>query len=154
MLVFVLCSLSVWCFDCYYFAVHFGYLLLASFSPPALVGGLSLESEWQQVSSSLQDFSRYSNRSKQCCGLDDLDSSSDSQLFQLSFPSYSQIRTIAWFLYGHLPSISQTIQVRWRRYPMHCWRSKVLSWTPAHGHISVGWPAKTLIRSVWTLDTV
>ena len=39
-------------------------------------------------------------------------------------------------LYGHLPPIMKTIQVRWTRHAGHCWRSKdelisdVLLWTP------------------------
>ena len=38
-------------------------------------------------------------------------------------------------LYGHLPPISQNIQVR---HAGHCWRNKdELLWTPAHGHASV-----------------
>ena len=42
-------------------------------------------------------------------------------------------------LYGHLPPITKTIQVRRTRHAGHCWRSKdelisdVLLWTPAHG---------------------
>ena len=51
------------------------------FFPPALDDGLSLEFEWQQVSSSLQDSSQYSDRCKQYCSLNGLDSSSDFQLF-------------------------------------------------------------------------
>ena len=41
-------------------------------------------------------------------------------------------------LYGHLPPITKTIQVRRTRHAGHCWRSKdelisdVLLWTPAH----------------------
>ena len=42
-------------------------------------------------------------------------------------------------LYGHLPPVTKTIQVRWTRHAGHCWRSKdelisdVLLWTPAYG---------------------
>ena len=42
-------------------------------------------------------------------------------------------------LYGHLPPITKTIQVRRTRHAGHCWRSKdelvrdVLLWTPTHG---------------------
>ena len=39
-------------------------LLLLEFFTPALADGLSLEFEWQQVSSSLQDSSQYSGRSQ------------------------------------------------------------------------------------------
>ena len=62
----------------------FLFLLLLHFFTPwkfftsALADGLSLESEWQQVSSSLQDSSQYSGRSQQYCSLDCLHSSSYS----------------------------------------------------------------------------
>ena len=42
-------------------------------------------------------------------------------------------------LYGHLPPITKTIQVRRTRHAEHCWRSRdefirdVLLWTPTHG---------------------
>ena len=42
-------------------------------------------------------------------------------------------------LYGHLPPITKTIQVRRTRHAGHCWRSKdelisdVLRWTPTYG---------------------
>ena len=42
-------------------------------------------------------------------------------------------------LYGHLPLITKTIQVRRTRHAGHCWRSRdelisdVLLWTPTHG---------------------
>ena len=46
------------------------------FFTPALAGGLSQESEWQQVSSGLQDSSQYSSQSKKKrCSLVGLDSS-------------------------------------------------------------------------------
>ena len=45
---------------------------------PALVGVFSLESEWQKLSSGLQDFSEYSNQSYQYYSLDGLNSSSSS----------------------------------------------------------------------------
>ena len=40
------------------------------FFTSTLADGLSLEFDWQQVSSSLQDSSRYSGRSQKCCHLD------------------------------------------------------------------------------------
>ena len=48
-------------------------------------------------------------------------------------------------LYGHLPFISQTIQVIRTKNVGHCWWSKVelISnvhlWTITHGHTSLGW---------------
>ena len=54
-------------------------------------------------------------------------------------------------LYGHLPPITKTIQVRWTRHAGHCWRSKdklisdVLLWTPAYGQAKAGRLARTYI---------
>ena len=50
--------------------------------------GLSLESEWQQVSSGLQDCSHISGQSKKCWILDCLYSSSDLQLLELPFQAF------------------------------------------------------------------
>ena len=47
-------------------------------------------------------------------------------------------------LYGHLPPITKTIQVRRTRHAGHCWRSRdelirdVLLWTPTHGGAKAG----------------
>ena len=55
-------------------------------------------------------------------------------------------------LYGHLPPITKTIQVRRTRHAGHCWRSRddlirdVLLWTPTHGGAKVGRPARTYIQ--------
>ena len=57
-------------------------------------------------------------------------------------------------LYGHLPCIMKTIQVRRIRHARHCWRSKkklisdILLWTPSHGQAKVGRPAKTYIQQL------
>ena len=59
-------------------------------------------------------------------------------------------------LYGHLPVITKTIQVRRTRHAGHCWRSKdelisdELLWTPAYGQAKAGRPARTYIQQ---LDT-
>ena len=51
-------------------------------------------------------------------------------------------------LYGHLPLITKTIQVRRTRHAGHCWRSRddlisdVLLWTPTYHQAKAG-------RSVW-----
>ena len=50
-------------------------------------------------------------------------------------------------LYGHLPPITNTIQVRRTRHAGDCWRSRdeliidVLLWTPTHGRAKAGRPA-------------
>ena len=55
-------------------------------------------------------------------------------------------------LYGHLPPITKTIQVRRTRYARHCWKSKnelirdVLLWTPTYGRAKAGRPARTYIQ--------
>ena len=57
-------------------------------------------------------------------------------------------------LYGHLPPITKTIQVRRARHAGHCWRSRdelisdVLLWTPTHGRAKVGRPARTYIQQL------
>ena len=57
-------------------------------------------------------------------------------------------------LYGHLPPITKTIQVRRTRHAGHCWRSKdelisdVLLWTPTYGCARVGQPARTYIQQL------
>ena len=46
-------------------------------------------------------------------------------------------------LYGYLPPISKTIQIKWTRHIEHCWRSKdelisdVLLWTYSHERASL-----------------
>ena len=55
-------------------------------------------------------------------------------------------------LYGHLPPIMKTIKVRRTRHIGHYWKSKdelisdILLWTPSHGRIKAGWPARTYIQ--------
>ena len=57
-------------------------------------------------------------------------------------------------LYGHLPPIMKTIQVRWTRHAGHCWRSRdelisdVLLWTPTYGRAKAGRPARTYIQQL------
>ena len=57
-------------------------------------------------------------------------------------------------LYGHLPPITKTIQVRRTRHAGHCWRSKgelisdVLLWTPAYGQAKAERPARTYIQQL------
>ena len=54
-------------------------------------------------------------------------------------------------LYGHLPPITRTIQVRRTRHAGHCWGSRdelisdVLLWTPTYGQAKAGRPARTYI---------
>ena len=57
-------------------------------------------------------------------------------------------------LYGHLPPITKTIQIRRTRHAGHCRRSRdelicvVLQWTPSHGRAKVGHPARTYIQQL------
>ena len=58
-------------------------------------------------------------------------------------------------LYGHLPPITKTIQVRRTRPAGHCWRSRdelirdVPLWTPTHGRAKAGRPARTYIQQLY-----
>ena len=57
-------------------------------------------------------------------------------------------------LYGHLPPIVKTIQVRPTRHARHSWRSRdelisdVLLWIPTHGRSKAGRPARTYIQQL------
>ena len=57
-------------------------------------------------------------------------------------------------LYGHLPPITKTIQVRRTRHAGHFWRSRdevisdVLLWTPTYGRAKAGRQARTYIHTV------
>ena len=57
-------------------------------------------------------------------------------------------------LYGYLPPIKKTIQVRRYRHAGHCWRSRdehisdVLLWTPAYGQAKAGRSARTYIQQL------
>ncbi len=54
-------------------------------------------------------------------------------------------------LYGHLPPITKTIQVRQTR---HCWRSRdelisdVLLWTPSYGRTKAGRPGGVMVSKL------
>ena len=58
-------------------------------------------------------------------------------------------------LYGHLPPIRKTVQVRRTRHAGHCWRSRdeiisdVLLWNPSHGRAKVGRQARTCILQLF-----
>ena len=57
-------------------------------------------------------------------------------------------------LYGHLPPIKKTIQVRRTRHTEHCWRirdeliSDILRWTPIYGRAKAVRPARTYIQQL------
>ena len=57
-------------------------------------------------------------------------------------------------IYGHLPPITKTIQVRRTRHAGHCWRSKdelisdVLLWTPTYGRAKAGRPPRIYIQQL------
>ena len=57
-------------------------------------------------------------------------------------------------LYGHLPPITTTIQIRRSRYAGHCWRNRdelisdILLWTPTYGRAKARRPARTYIQQL------
>ena len=57
-------------------------------------------------------------------------------------------------LYGHLPSITKTIHVRRTRYAGRSWRCKNelisdILWTPSHGRLKAGRPARAYIEQLY-----
>ena len=57
-------------------------------------------------------------------------------------------------VYGNLPPITKTIQVRRTRHAGHCWRSRdelisdLLLWTPTYGRAKAGRSARTYIQQL------
>ena len=53
-------------------------------------------------------------------------------------------------LYGHLPPITKTIQVRRTRLAGHCWwsRDDVLQWIPTYGRAKAGSPARIYMQQL------
>ena len=57
-------------------------------------------------------------------------------------------------LYGHLPPITKTIQVKRTRHAGHCWRSRddlisdVFLWTPTYKRAKAGRPPRTYIQQL------
>ena len=80
-----------------------------------------------------------------------LDGSYTRMLRAILNKSWRQHHTIHQ-LYGYLPPITKTIQVRRTRHAGNCWRSKdelisdVLLWTPAYGQDKAGRPPRTYIQ--------
>ena len=67
---------------------YYYYFPLFEFFIPALADRLSLECEWQQVFSTLQDFSQYTGWSQKCSSLDGLHSSFYFQILQSLHQSF------------------------------------------------------------------
>ena len=74
----------------------------------ALASGLSLESEWQQVSSCFQNSSWYSGRSQSCFNLDGLDS---SRPFSKSLRTVSSAPTT---IYISVMFLFQSFSILWQ----------------------------------------
>ena len=59
-------------------------------------------------------------------------------------------------LYGLLPPISKTIQIRWTRHAEDCWRSRdelisdIFLWTPSPSRAGVGHPLRTYLQQLCT----
>ena len=76
--------------------------------------------------------------------------SSTQQGLILALVKYSSRHQV----YGYLPPITKTIQVRRTRNAGHCWRSRdvlisdVLQWNPTYGRAKAGRPARTYIQQL------
>ena len=80
--------------------------LLCEIFTPALAG--SRESEWQQVSTGLQDSFQYSSRSHQCCNLDSLNSSSEFLSFTSLFQTFGNCSKCTYYnRYHRHPHVPQ-----------------------------------------------
>ena len=83
----------------------------------------------------------------------DLTDQMKRSFFQAAVECYEQYPTRQQ-LYGHLPPITKTIQVRRTRYAGRIWRSKdelisdVLLWTHAYGRAKAGRPARIYIQQL------
>ena len=86
-------------------------------------------------------------------GLEKLDSNYTRMLRAILNKSWQQPPT-KHQLYGHLPPITKTIQVRRTRNAGHCWRSRdeliinVLLWSPTYSRAKAGRPAGTYIQQL------
>ena len=83
-----------------------------------------------------------------------INSSISNNLFSIARSKSWQQHPTRHQLYGHLPPITKTIQVRRTRHAGHCWRSRdelirdVLLWIPTHGRAKAGRPARTYIQQL------
>ena len=86
--------------------------------------------------------------------LEKLDGNFTRMLWAILNKSWQQ-HPIRHQLYGHLPPITKTIQVRQTRHAGHCWRSRdelisyVLLWTHTYGWAKAGRPAQTHSAAMW-----
>ena len=101
------------------FLCHYKYFTPWEFFTSALPDGLSLESEWQQVTSSFQDSSQYSGWSQQCYSLDCLHLSYNFQVLQSLYQSFgycTKSTNYSWYNHHfHVPQFFQfpsKVQVR------------------------------------------
>ena len=76
-------------------------LIWEFFYAAALADSFSLEFEWKQVSSSLQESSQYSGQSRQCFNLDGLNSSSSFQVLQSLYQSFGDCTECTNYIWYH-----------------------------------------------------
>ena len=55
-------------------------------------------------------------------------------------------------LYGHLPPITKTIQLKRTRHAGHCWRRDVLLWIPSYGWAKAGLTARAYIQQLCAIQ--
>ena len=93
------------------FIINISIIIPLEFFESTFPDDISLESEWQQIFPSLQDSSRYSGRSQQCCSLDCLHlSSCFSVLLSLyqSFSDCTKSTNYHWYYrHFHIPQLFQ-----------------------------------------------
>ena len=120
--------------NCSQVSNSYHYFIPSLFFPLADAAELSLESEWQQVSSVLEPSSRYSGRYQQCCCLDDLDS---SYVFQFLF-SFQAFR-----------DCSKSTDYCW--YHRHPYDRHLFSYLAKSKYFSI--ISLSFISTLWTAET-
>ena len=72
----------------YYYYYNYIFLLIWEFFAPSLADDFPMESEWQQVTPSLQNSTQYSGRSQICCSLVGLHSFSYFDVLQSLYQTF------------------------------------------------------------------
>ena len=137
----------------YYYYYHYYFRVLAD--------GLSLETEWEQISASPQYTSQYSSRSQPCCSLDCLHSSSYFQVLlslNQSFGDCTKSNVYNWynrhfdvlqfFQFSCKVEVFIPLFIFFQFYSMVSWDSKVHNFESSF----LSWLLKGLVVWLWLVD--
>ena len=102
------------CIYYYYYYYYYYYFIPSEFFAPTLTGGFYLESEWQQVSSGLQDSFGYSGRSQQCCSRNGSNSPTNFQFLLFLLQTLGDHSECTNYSCYYLDSYSTIVLVLWQ----------------------------------------